>query len=228
LESFNDLIPEGFVDLLWERIQNATKELNQLNGLLLETGWFYDFYIMSEIVTDLLKNKNYSQIDTIFSDFFEKETKIIEKKCLDRFPLRKSIILKAFKAYRRKDYETSIILFLTQIDGMFKDISQKSIFSRNKNFKAQAWLIELEQTGKGDLVLAALSALAETKLLSLDFNEARNYPNIIARNMILHGHELNFGTKKNCLKTISLISFIAGTVYNIGLKDRLFDDLKIN
>lgn len=223
MDKLSDLISKDLIDFFWDRVQNATTELNQLNRLLLETGWFFDFHIMQEHVTFLLEEGNYGEIDAVFSDFFEHEAKKIEKKCLERFPARESIIRKAFKAYKRKDYETSIILFLTQIDGMFKDISQKSLFSSNKNYKAQAWLKELEQGGKGDLILAALSALNETKLLSLDFNAAKKYPKVISRNTILHGYETNFGTKINCLKAISMVSFIAETVHNIAIRNKLFD-----
>ncbi|MCK4662681.1 MAG: hypothetical protein KAT68_07440 [Bacteroidales bacterium] len=217
-------IPENAKEIIIEKMRQTIFILEKMNQLLLKTGWFYDFHIGMEIVVEQLVKKNENEIDCIFIEFLDKNIKEIEKKCIDRFPERESIIKKAFRAHRKKDYETAIILFLTQTDGMFRDISKKSIFSGRKKYKAKKWLDELEKSGKNEMILAALSALRETKLLSLDFKEAQNHPNVISRNTILHGYELNFGNKKNLLKTISIINYIVVVIYNIVFKNKLIDD----
>ena len=73
------------------------------------------------------------------------------------------------------------------------------------------------------MAIAAISALKETQLLSLNFDDAHKYPKVISRNRILHGNDLNFGSLKNSLKTISMLNFITETIYNLTFKKRLFD-----
>lgn len=219
------------INISKEDLQTKLRELEKfpliiekMNQLLLKTGWFYDSKILqSEKIIELLVKNNLSTLDQLFIDFYSKKQKYIESKCINRFPHRDNIIKKAFRAYRKKDYDISIVLLLTQVDGMFRDLSTKDFFSKNKKFNPIEWIKRVEKDKNNSLMTAGLAPLKESEILAADFGEAKKYPNVINRNLILHGEDLKFGSKINSLKTISMINYISIVVYDIIVNNKILD-----
>jgi len=207
-----------------ENIKLTLMFLDKINRLALQTGWFYDIRVYGEEMFKDLIDKDIEKINNTFINFYRKETKNIKNKSIARFPERKKIIEKAFKAHRKGDYEISVILLLTQIDGIFREISNYNIFSKNKDYKAAKWIKDLEKNGQKEFIIANISALKETEILALNFDDALKFPNIVSRNRILHGLDLNFGSYINSLKTISMLNFITWTIYNLINKKTLIDN----
>lgn len=210
-------------ELFLKALKNLPIITKNISIVLLRSGWFIDFRNKPEYYAELAQNNDLEELDRTQIEYFKDNLKRIEKLSVERFPNRKVLISRAFKAHRKQDYDVSIILMLKQIDGIFRDISKKTIFSSKEFYGPINWIEQLEKEGKSELLLSALSPLRENQLLSCNFEQGINYPNNIHRNAILHGYEIDFGNEINSFKTISLINYIVSIVYNIVVNDTLLE-----
>jgi hypothetical protein len=126
-------------------------------------------------------------------------------------PARFPILKKSFKVHRKGYFEVSIPVFLTQIEGLFFDLTEKKIFSKGK---AKEWL-KSKNNNNLDFRLAILESLKQNENLSANFDEAKDYPNALNRNRILHGRDINYYSELNSYKAVSLLLFIGTIVYDL-------------
>jgi hypothetical protein len=209
------LFEEFDQDLFFKVLKNLPTITENISIVLLKTGWFIDFRNSPERYVDLAQKNEFEELDKAQIKYFEKNLKRIESLCNERFSNRKKLLSRAFTAHRRHDYSVAIIIFLTQIDGIFRDLSGKSIFSSKKWNGPVDWVDQLRAQGKSEILLAALSPLKKTELLSSNFDQIYQYPNNIHRNAILHGYDIDFGNELNSYKTISLMNYIVSIIFNI-------------
>lgn len=98
----------------------------------------------------------------------------------NRHPARFPILEKSFKVHRKGYFEVSIRVFLTQIEGLFVDLTEKKIFGEGK---AEEWL-KSKNNNNLDFRLAILESIKQNENLSANFDEAKDYPNALNRNRI--------------------------------------------
>jgi len=108
--------------------------------------------------------------------------------------------------------------FVDQIDGIFREITSKEIFSKRDNSSPGRWLDEMNNMNVTKLSLAVLEPLRKSEVFASNFKNAINYPFMIHRNSILHGYETDFMNETNAYKTISLLNYIGTIVYDITNK----------
>ena len=187
--------------------------------ILSDEGWYIDYGLaqktLSEIYISQIIN-NTAVLDTYMMDFYKKKLNRIIKYFEIKFKNRFLILKKAFKAHKNGDYELSIPVFLSQIEGIFYDLTQKNLFSNNKRYKeetAKKW-VESKIGSIDDLRLALLEPLRENKNISSNFEESTNFPKVLNRNMILHGRDLKYSNEINSFKAISLLLFIGTIAYD--------------
>jgi hypothetical protein len=203
-----------------KNIEDKVSALTEHIGLVIRyyvmKGWFFDFEIPI--------NRNFVEIalyDTpIFESYMKKYFKgkidEIEMMTINRFPSRSKIISKAIQSHRNGDYELAIPVLLTQIDGIFRELTKKEIFSAKDKRRAEKVFNKFDTKNVNKKVLTiALTPLREYEILSASFNKSIKYPNIIARNPILHGYKTDYANETNGLKTISLLNYVVRVVYDI-------------
>lgn len=105
----------------------------------------------------------------------------------------------------------SIPVFLTQIEGLFFDLTEKKIFSKGK---AKEWL-NSKNNNNLDFRLAILESLKQNENLSANFDEAKDYPNALNRNRILLGRDINYSSELNSYKAVSLLLIFGTIVYDL-------------
>ena len=111
----------------------------------------------------------------------------------------------AFRAHRQKDYSLAIPVFLTQSEGLCTDITNKSLFRSHKKKPGTADYVEKIATDA--LTSALLSPLS--RIIPINASEEhRRGSKAPNRHTVLHGESLDYGTKANSLRAISLLNFV--------------------
>lgn len=197
--------------LISHTLNDLLPKFQQISEKLSEKGWFLSNYFRIDIIK--------SPPEEIFSDEYNIDilrNNIDEIKHLvtSRFPKRAIFIEKAFKHHKSGDYISSIPIMIIQIDGIFRDLTQKELFSTNKSRKAASWLLEMETNGMMGLNHFILEPLKNEKYFGNNFENALKFPEIVSRNRILHGEDLHYYSELNSYKVISLLLYISSFVYD--------------
>ena len=198
---------------IFDDLKNSFQELpNHIQEALLllgENGWYLDLEMPLPTLwrlRDILDEGNLLKAENTLVKYFESRLSEIEKSILKKFPSRKHLLKAAFNAHRRKEYCLSIPLFLAQTDGICKEVIRQYLFMKS-NRKPQT-AIYVNQITNDTFMAAILSPLAETLPINASENERPRNFNGLNRHMVLHGESLDYGSKVNSLKAISLINYV--------------------
>ena len=143
----------------------------------------------------------------------------IENRLRSEFPNRSEILGDAFQAHRQGKYNLSVVVFLTQVDGLFYDRYLKNLFYR-KDWDDIAEIMgrmpdELDRLLSRALLYDGLPLVASR-------GQRQQQPDGFSelnRHQVLHGEATNYGTEKNSLKTISLLNYCAFVLPDVLLTE---------
>jgi hypothetical protein len=195
-----------------------------LNELSL-SGWYIDYNLPLQSLAYLLSldYKNKTLLDKYLMNHFSKKTLAIKNFANKNITNRRHIINSAFNAHSKKQYELSIPVFLSQIDGICYDLIEKDIFSRGRRNRRgkkenipKEWVRKLD---RNNLTISLLEQINNNEYISADFSTAKQFPFVLNRNLILHGRITDYCTRKNSLKVISLLNYIITIVSDIKRND---------
>lgn len=151
------------------------------------------------------------EIDARFAEAYELQIESVERWIGARFPLRSSILKLAFEAHRRGEFGLSIPVFFAQAEGMCRDIlaDDANLFTSNAG-KAHSRNKQIESCSKEISVFidALLDPLRRVLPMGAAIGDSRNYPVCPNRHAILHGYSVDYATRVNSLKAISLIAYL--------------------
>ncbi len=205
---------QGLISPAFEQLQESFRELSPRTReafLLLGThGWYLDLEIPLPGLWELkraLSEGNVEEAEEALVEYFDSRLDAIESSIIYFFPKRKKLIRAAFNAHRKQEYELSIPVFLAQTDGICKE-TVKEYFFMKQNRKPRT-AIYVEQIAADTYRAALLSPLAQTLPIGASEHERPRNFNELNRHMVLHGESLDYGTKINSLKAISLINYVA-------------------
>ncbi len=95
----------------------------------------YGWYVSANLklldilsVFQSIQNNTFNEKEHILIDYYKNNLNLIETKLLNKHLDRNEIISEGFKAHKNKMYNSSVILFISQSDG----ICEGKIFSGNK------------------------------------------------------------------------------------------------
>lgn len=198
----------------FDGLKNSFQELpNHIQEALLllgENGWYLDLEMSLPALwhlREILDEGNLLKAEKILIKYFENRLPEIEKSILKKFPRRKHLLKAAFNVHRRKEYCLSIPLFLAQTDGICKETIGKYLF-RKLNGKPRT-AIYVDQIANDTVMAAFLSPLTKTLPINASEKERPINFNGLNRHMVLHGESLDYGTKVNSLKAISLVNYVS-------------------
>lgn len=207
-------------------LNDLLPKFREISEKLLTQGWFLNPYlkipVADKAADDLITDEyNIRLLEANFED--------IEQLLVGRFPERKQFLKRGFELHRKGDYISSIPVMIMQIDGIFRTLTQKELFSTNKGRKASVWLDDLEASGRQGIAHAILDPLRQDIYFGSNFQKALEFPAMISRNRILHGDDLSYHTLTNSFKVISLLLYICSFVYDAIFKSEStpsFNELK--
>ncbi|MBN2543278.1 hypothetical protein JXI42_10475 [bacterium] len=178
--------------------------------ILGEHGWYMDLWMDIPSVGALasaFKNDDEHKADTILINYFENRISDIEESLVINFPNRSHLIQSAFNAHKKEEYNLSIPLLLSQTDGICKELINQYFFLKRNNKPRTA--LYVEQMVTDAIMVFFLSPLTQTLPISASEPERPEGFTALNRHTVLHGESLDYGTKTNSLKAISLINYIA-------------------
>ncbi|WP_194777918.1 hypothetical protein [Pararhodonellum marinum] len=179
-------------------------------------GWYLGYDSIPTAPVELgrkLKKGNSKEVDEILIEYYEGELDNMEKRIVNRNPNRKLIIEEAFENHRNKRFFSSIVLSLTQIDGLCYDEAKKLYFKNNiqlqrtkKIYKPE---IEEKISEKEKFIIKGFEIpLNQPTGINEKTDNISRFPIRLNRHEILHGMDYSYGTKINSLKVISLWNYI--------------------
>jgi|WetSurMetagenome_2_1015567.scaffolds.fasta_scaffold150801_2 hypothetical protein len=173
-------------------------------------GWYFDLDLPLPKLWNLkkaLSEGDAQEAEQALIEYFEGRINKIEESILKRYPKRDKLIRAAFNAHRKQQYELAIPVMFAQTDGICKDIANQYLFIKKNRKPGTA--IYAEQIAVNSFKGALLSPLAQTLPIGMSQHERSGDFNELNRHMVMHGESLDYGTKTNSLKAISLINFVA-------------------
>lgn len=178
-------------------------------------GWYLGYDSMPKTPVELgrkLKKGNSKEVDKILTEYYEEELDLVEKRIIGRNPNRKSLIIEAFDNHRNKRYYSSIVLLLTQIDGLCYDETEKLYFKNNRKLQhSKIYKPEVEEkiSEKEKFIIKGFDIpLNQSTGINELISNTSKFPVRLNRHEILHGIDYNYGTKINSLKIISFLNYI--------------------
>ncbi len=104
--------------------------------LMAKRGWFLDVRFplpaLPKIAESLLSGDG-KDVDEALIAYFEQEADAIERSLVSKFPRRSRLIEAAFRAHRNGEYELSVPVLFSQVDGICFDITNKYLFTSRNN-----------------------------------------------------------------------------------------------
>lgn len=199
---------------IFEQLQKSFHDLppRTQEALLLlgEHGWYMDSKMPFSALWDLkeaLSEGKVQDAEDALSEYFESRLQEIEETITQRFPHREHLIKAAFNAHRRQDYDLSIPVFLAQTDGICKEVAGQYLFMKQN--KKPRTAIYVEQLASDAFTAALLSPLAAALPIGTSEDQRPEGFSALNRHMVMHGESLDYGTKINSLKAISLVNYVA-------------------
>jgi hypothetical protein len=144
--------------------------------------------------------------DQIMMAYIESSLSDIRETIVAAFPSRAVVLEKAFRAYQREDYELSMPVRLAQADGIVNEVIGLGLYKKDKGVPAIRTFLDTLATDR------FLSALHEPLRVCLPLTASAAARSQISsglnRHQVLHGEDVEYGTKKFGLQAISLVAYV--------------------
>ncbi|NLE63059.1 MAG: hypothetical protein GX612_04385 [Bacteroidales bacterium] len=196
-----------------EKYRKHTEMLSQQAKNGLSILGYYGWYIPSldhpvtfpARLADELNEGNEEYVNTEMSKMIRENYKVLCKQIIVNNPNRSRILQHAFKAHKSKKYALSVPVFLTQADGICKEITNYGLFNKeNKIPKTKKYVDNLD---KDEYFLSYLEPLRI--LLPIIYSDDYVDENMkFNRHKILHGEDYNYDNELISLKSFSLLCYI--------------------
>lgn len=201
--------------LIANRIKELPTRLQQAVLLLADHGWFFDFEMPLSGLWECEKaiaGGDVKAAEGAFIVYFNERLTDIERSVVEQYPHRAVLITAAFRGHRSEEYEMSIPLLLTQVDGICKDAVDRYFFIRERGKGRPSTGSYVDELVNDTFKAALLSPLAVTSEINLSERERKEGFTGLNRHMVMHGESLDYGTRVNSLKTISLLNYVVGAL----------------
>lgn len=181
---------------------------------VMNDNWYISFNLISRLsineLVDMLNNKDELKFQNFILDIFPKEKENIFDKMKKTVPHRVKIIEEIEYLFDKEIYSSVIVMAYTQVDGICNENLGYGFFDTdNKSYKLK---ISSLQPGDGLASKIAYQLKAEkneiTRFVKLEIENRTFKIDSYNRHLVMHGHSLNYGSKINAMRAISLLDFI--------------------
>lgn len=196
----------------FERLPARTQEALLLLGA---HGWYLDLNMAMPSLwklSEVLESGNVEEAEAFLIGHFEERIPEILSELTSKFPERAHLIEAAFRAHLAGQYALSIPVLLAQTDGICKDSFDGYYFMKGKGKTTPETAVFVEQVSKKTFRAALLSPLAVGLPISASKKDRSATSIALNRHMVMHGESLDYGSKINGLKAISLVNYVSQMV----------------
>jgi len=179
---------------------------------LARRGWFMDPNVEFPALWEferLALSDDPDELEAAVCKHFERRLDSIESHTCGRFPKRAHLVASAFAAHRAGSYELSIPVLLAQTDGMCKDALDAGLFAKRRGDGRPATTDFVDQLEVNSFRAALLAPLTETLPIAASARERGEDFDELNRHQVMHGEALDYGTRINGLKAVSLANYVA-------------------
>jgi hypothetical protein len=198
---------------LAEIFEHLPEETRTALTLLGQRGWYISIQMPLPAFYENAKQielENYHEVDEWMITFYEDNLDKIKLDLLERFPHRSTILECAFEAHERGNYELSIPVLLAQADGICCELTGIQLYSRRKGRPITADIIEQRAIDPFSVAIMEPLRLPLPISASPRDRKADEYPSgSLNRHQILHGEIVDYATRVNGYKAISLLQYVA-------------------
>jgi len=208
-EAINKIVTAEFRELS-KRVEQLPARTREAMITMAEQGWYVDLEMPMPVIWELQKAIEQSRLEeaeAALTTYFQSRVDEIEEALIAAFPDRSSIISAAMQAHRNEAYELSVPVFLSQADGICYEVARKYYFLK-KGGKPQI-AEHVESAAVCALQKAMMAPLSQPLPISANENQRGEGFNQLNRHMVLHGESLDYGTRENSLRALSLLNYVA-------------------
>ncbi|TYO63726.1 hypothetical protein FXV83_25740 [Bradyrhizobium hipponense] len=211
-----------FLAQLKEVAEKAPPAYRKALLLLGENGWYMDLDMSLAAPLDLgraLKKGDIEHAENALVTYFEARVDQIERFLVEAHPRRAKVLTSAFAAHKAGQFDLSIPVLLAQTDGICRDEAGQYLFTgprgreRDKRYKGKPGIaVYADEVASDTFLSVVLSPLGEKLPINASESERADGWIALNRHMVLHGESVDYGTKINSLKAISLINYVASSL----------------
>lgn len=212
LTSLNSRLTELFSS--WPSYEQLEKVQGDGAVALAERGWFISIehsgLDVHPRVLRFIAEGRWDKGEAFMEAHFESICAELESQIVSVFPLRTDVLREAFALHREGRHFASTALFLIQSDGIGNELFAVSPVSRGKEQirKLENWINE--HIGEKDITERFWRAILGILKLRTKTEEWNPTSGDLNRHAVLHGLDASYGTRKNSLKALSWLQYVAG------------------
>lgn len=200
-------------------LRNLPEHIQSSIMVLAQNGWYLD---MSETprflhkIANEINNDNLENVDELLCEYYTNRIEEIEIKVKNKLPKRASIFESVFKAHREEVFELTVPVFLIQIDGICKELANGYFFMRKYGQPQTAKYVKSIEDEYIHLTIqsAFLTPLKNVHSINYNLNERDDDFDKLNRHLVIHGDCVDYNTKVNSFKSISLLNYIVEMLTN--------------
>lgn len=198
---------------LRESIDSFNKNLPGYLVSIANYGWYLDFQTDLDLSIKLaqhIDNKEIEKVDQYLIDYYSNNFDTIINKLKTNHIKRAKIFEEVKVGFDNGFYNLTIPLTLSQIDGICHDWTQKLFFIKNKKNEKNPYLPKVSNELiilNNNFMEAFLAPFFNNAPIFAHEDNLGIFPTVFNRHRVLHGLDTEFGTKLNCLKALSLLSY---------------------
>lgn len=194
-------------------IEQLPEKLRVAILALTSRGWFFDpemplsRYWKAE---QLVSSGDAAGADRLMVQHFEGRLDAIELRLCERLPRRAGKFRNAFAAHRRSEYDLSILAFLSQADGISKELRGGHFFLRDRKTARPQTASYAESSSENVFDQIVHLALVEELPIKQQMSKIACVAQpTLNRHAAMHGESLDYDTKENSLRALSLLNYVA-------------------
>ncbi|OHB54277.1 MAG: hypothetical protein A2173_02455 [Planctomycetes bacterium RBG_13_44_8b] len=200
-------------NLSYQIAQRAFEETPILTRNLLkmwsEHGWSWDLNLPVSMLQDYKAIDSFvwiSDFDIQIADYFEERIDVIREELVSLWPNRAKLFKQIIRAHKLRLYGVNIPTVFSQIDGMVFEKIGVEFFRTKKGLPAtKNWVSEGNYE---NFRRALLYPFEYVTIVSLSKSQRKCYSDVINRHSIIHGENVNYATRINSLRSISMLNYV--------------------
>lgn len=198
---------------LGEILAKLPEQLQVVVLALAARGWFFDHRASLAHywhAHGLMQTGDVAGADEWMARHFETRLEGIEKDLCERLPHRAAKIRTALAAHRREEFDLAILALLAQADGVCKELRGGHFFLVDRATRRP----ETDPYAKANSTTMFNQVLHMALVAQIPLKRQMNKRDaadagLLNRHAVMHGESLDFDTKVNSLRALSLLNYVA-------------------
>lgn len=199
--------------LVGEAVSKLPAKFQSTLVALANRGWFLDPEIAWHVLVhaaSAIDEGKFDEADAMMSAHFEGRLADIEGKLSAALPHRASKFKSAFAAHRRGEYDLSILAFMAQADGVCAELRGGHFFLKDRTTgKSMAATPDDVYDGEPLARIARRALSDDLPIRERMSKRAKSGSTALNRHAVMHGESLDYDTKDNSLRALSLLNYVA-------------------